>query len=57
MVLLHDLQGNVNTVEALPTMIEGMLEQGYTFVTVEQLFREGGVNPEQKNKMWTNIYE
>ncbi len=57
MVLLHDLQGNVNTVEALPTMIEGLLEQGYTFVTVEELFRANGVNPKQRYKMWTNIYE
>lgn len=57
MVLLHDLQGNVNTVEALPTMIEGLKEQGYTFVTVEELFSENGVNPQQRYKMWTNIYE
>lgn len=57
MVLLHDFQGNVNTLEALPVMIEGLQDQGYTFVTVEELFRAKGINPEQRGKMWTNVYE
>ena len=37
MVLLHDFYGNVNTLQALPAMIEGLKEQGYTFVPLSEL--------------------
>ena len=37
MVLLHDFQGNNNTVQALPKIIEGLKNQGYQFVTVSEL--------------------
>lgn len=54
-ILLHDFQGNTNTVQALPTIIEGLKNQGYTFVTVSQLFEAKGVNPNQEYKIWTNV--
>ena len=56
-VLLHDFQGNTNTVQALPTIIEGLKNQGYTFVTVSQLFEYKGVNPNVEYKIWSNVYE
>lgn len=47
-ILLHDGQGNFQTVEALDTIIPTLLEQGYQFVTVSELFEAKGVeiNPE-----------
>lgn len=54
-VLLHDFQGNTNTVQALPTIIEGLKNQGYTFVTVSELFEAKGVNPNQEYKIWTTV--
>ena len=54
-ILLYDFQGNTNTVQALPTIIEGLKNQGYTFVTVNELFEAKGVNPNQEYKIWTNV--
>lgn len=54
-ILLHDFQGNVNTVNALPQIIEGLRDQGYTLVTVSDLFKAKGVNPDQEYKSWTNV--
>ncbi len=45
-VLLHDFKGNLTTVEALKTIIPALKEQGYTFVTVPQLFELQGVSHE-----------
>lgn len=53
-ILLHDLSGNKNTVDALDTIIQGLLDDGYTPVTVSQLFELKGVDPNVKNKLWTN---
>ncbi len=55
-VLLHDFQGNVHTVEALPEMIKGLKEKGYSFVTVSQLFEQKGINPQVNHKIWTNVF-
>lgn len=55
-VLLHDFQGNSQTVQALPTIIQGLQSQGYTLVTVSELFYYKGINPNQANKVWTNVY-
>jgi len=54
-ILLHDLLGNINTVKALPSIIEGLKEQGFSFVTLENLFKLKGINPNQKKKMWTYL--
>lgn len=56
-ILLHDFEGNENTVDALPHIIEELKKQGYKFVTVSDLFRLKGVNPNVKYKIWTNVYE
>lgn len=56
-ILLHDFQGNTNTVQALPTIIEGLKAQGYTFVTVSELFEYKGVDANQEYKIWTNVYK
>lgn len=44
-ILLHDSQGNKNTVEALKEAIPKMLEEGYEFLTVSELFEAKGVAP------------
>ena len=53
-ILLHDFQGNSKTVQALPQIIEGLQNQGYTFVTVSELFQIKGVNPNVEYKIWSN---
>ncbi|MGN1102435.1 MAG: polysaccharide deacetylase, partial [Huintestinicola sp.] len=42
-VLLHDMQGNSKTVEALKTIIPELQAQGYEFVTVSELFEAKGI--------------
>lgn len=54
-ILMHDFQGNSQTVQALPTIIQNLKNQGYTFVTVSQLFEYKDVNPNQEYKIWTNV--
>jgi peptidoglycan/xylan/chitin deacetylase (PgdA/CDA1 family) len=53
-ILLHDFQGNSQTVQALPQIIESLQSQGYTFVTVSELFEKKGVNPNVEYKIWSN---
>ena len=45
--LLHDMTGNEKTVQALDTIIPTLLEQGFTFVTVSDVFRLTGVKPKK----------
>ena len=52
-ILLHDAQGNFQTVEALDTIIPTLLEQGYQFVTVSELFEAKGVEISPDD---TNLY-
>lgn len=56
-ILLHDGEGNVKTVEALDGIITGLKEKGYSLVTVSQLFAEKEVDPKVKYKLWTNVLE
>jgi peptidoglycan/xylan/chitin deacetylase (PgdA/CDA1 family) len=42
--LLHS--GQYRTIEALPDIIDGLREQGYSFVTVSKLMEDGEA-PEQ----------
>ena len=44
-ILLHDLEGNVNTVEALEAVIPEFLKRGWQFVTVSELFAIKKVTP------------
>lgn len=55
-VLLHDMRGNINTVEALRVMIPEWKAQGYTFVTCGQLFDQACVTPE-RNRLYTNVWQ
>ena len=55
-VLMHDMAGNVNTVEALKTIIPELKRRGFTFCTVPQLFAECGVTPVH-NRLYSNVYQ
>ncbi len=55
-VLLHDMAGNVNTVEALKTIIPKLKRREFTFCTVPQLFAECGVTPVH-NRLYSNVYQ
>lgn len=44
-ILLHDFEENRNTVEALDMIIPALLEEGYEFVTISQLFENKGIKP------------
>jgi len=55
-VLLHDFAGNYNTVQALSTIIQGLRDRGFEFVTVSQLFELKGINPNVEYKLWNGAY-
>ena len=44
-ILLHDMQGNDKTVAALDIIIPELLNRGYEFVTVTDLFKNKGITP------------
>ena len=56
-ILLHDFQGNSATVQALPTIIENLKNQGYQFVTMSQLFEYKGKNANVDYKIWSSVYD
>lgn len=55
-ILLHDAEGNSMTVEALDTIIPELQKQGYKFVTVTELFKAKGIEPDME-KVYTNILQ
>ena len=55
-VLLHDMQWNQNTVEALKTIIPELKKRGYDFVTVSQVFEQKGVTP-QRGWLYSNALQ
>ena len=55
-LLLHDMVGNVNTVEAIRTVIPALKERGFRFVTCGQLFQEAGVTP-VRGRLYSNVYQ
>ncbi|MBQ1671212.1 MAG: hypothetical protein II070_05430, partial [Treponema sp.] len=55
--LLHDMEGNAKTVQALKRIIPALLDRGFTFVTVPELFKVYGVNPRVRGKIWSNVLE
>ena len=54
--LLHDSLNNVNTVEALKTVLPALKAQGYTFHTVSGLFRACGVAP-VPGRLYSNVFQ
>ena len=54
--LLHDAEGNSMTVEALDTIIPELQKQGYKFVTVTELFKIKGIEPDME-KVYTNVLQ
>lgn len=55
-ILLHDMPGNVNTVQALKTVIPALKERGFTFHTVADLFSACGVTP-VRNRLYSNVFQ
>ena len=57
-ILLHDFIGNDNTVTALRQIIPELKKQGFTFVTVSQLFEKKGITPEPNSGyIYTNVMQ
>ncbi|MBQ3565784.1 MAG: polysaccharide deacetylase family protein [Oscillospiraceae bacterium] len=53
-VLLHDAAGNSKTVEALEIVMPQLIEQGYEFVTLTELFERQGETP-KGNILYSNV--
>lgn len=54
-ILMHDLKGNDATVEALDLLIPRLLEEGYEFVTISDVFKKKNINPEiHTGKLYSN---
>ena len=53
-ILLHDMEGNFRTVQALDTIIQELKRQGYTFVTVSDLFAKCKITP-RKRVIYSNV--
>ena len=43
MILLHDMADNMQTVEAIKTLIPELKRQGYEFVTIRDIFMKSGI--------------
>lgn len=54
--LLHDSLGNVNTVEALHTIIPELKRRGFRFVTCRQLFNENNITP-VPGRLYSNVFQ
>ena len=55
-VLLHDMKDNMNTVEAIKTIIPELKKLGYEFVTVRELFQKNCVTP-RRNVIYMGVNE
>ena len=55
-VLLHDMEWNVNTVEALKTIIPELKKRGYEFATVSQIFKMKNVTP-KRGWLYSNVLQ
>lgn len=55
-ILLHDAQGNSKTVAALDLIIPALLNDGYKFLTVTNLFAAEGVEP-KRGIVYSNVLQ
>ena len=55
-VLLHDMQWNQNTADALKVIVPELKKRGFRFVTCAQLFEEKGVTP-KKGWLYSNALQ
>ena len=55
-VLLHDMQWNQATVDALKVILPELKNHGFEFVTVSRLFKEKNVTP-QKGWLYSNVLQ
>ena len=55
-LLMHDLRENPKTVEAIQKIIPSLKAQGYTFVTISDLFEKCGVKPKEK-VLYSNAFQ
>ena len=55
-VLLHDMEWNQNTADALKVILPELKKRGFRFVTVRQLFREKNVTP-QRGWLYSNVLQ
>ena len=55
-VLLHDMQWNQNTADALKVIIPELKKRGFAFVTVARLFELKGVTP-QREWLYSNVLQ
>ena len=55
-VLLHDMQWNQNTVDALKTIIPELKKRGYEFATVSRIFKMKNVTP-QRGWLYSNVLQ
>ena len=51
LVLLHDREGNDNTVEALDIIIPELKNRGFEFVTISELFKRAGIDKSNAKKI------
>lgn len=56
MILLHDMADNIQTVEAIKTLIPELKRQGYEFVTIRDIFMKSGIKPEH-NVVYMSMVE
>lgn len=52
-ILLHDMAGNRQTVEAVDMLIPTIRGMGYELVTVSQLFEKHGIDPKANDYLYT----
>lgn len=56
-ILLHDMQGNEKTVDALDILIPALKERGYQFATVSRLFEAKGITPDGDSFVYSNALQ
>lgn len=55
-ILMHDMEGNTQTVDALDIIIPALKKKGFEFVTVTELFKRKAITP-QKGTVYSNVFQ